>query len=146
MRTPWMLLLPLFLPQALFAAEAELNWVKNGDFTSREAWTGDALFVEQGRDGGRAAVLVNEQARWSNYRQSIALPKPTPPVVEVSFDMKSQDVKPGSKPWELARMNVTFFDEKGTQVGGWPEDPGRVVGTTDWKPYPHNYGDPPGAA
>ena len=101
MRTPWMLLAPLLFSQALFAADAELNWVKNGDFVSREAWTGDALFVEPGRDGGRAAVLVNQQARWSTYKQSVALPKPTPPVVEVSFGMKSQDVKPGSKPWEL---------------------------------------------
>ena len=148
--TPWMLLLPLFSSQVLFAADlnsaADLNWVKNGDFVSREAWTGNALFVEPGRDGGRAAVLVNEQARWSSYRQSIALPKPVPPVVEISFGMKSQDVKPGSKPWELARMNVTFFDEKGTQVGGWPEDPGRVVGTTDWKSYAHHYAVPAGAA
>jgi len=102
--------------------------------------------VEQGRDGGRAAVLVNQQARWSFYKQSIALPKPAPPVVEVSFGMKSQDVKPGAKPWELARMNVTFFDEKGGQVGGWPEDPGRVVGTTDWKSYAHHYAVPAGAA
>ena len=100
--TPWMLLLPLFFSQVLFDAElgsaADLNWVKTGDFVSREAWTGNALFVEPGRDGGRAAVLVNEQARWSTYKQSIAFPKPAPPVVEVSFGMKSQDVKPGTKP------------------------------------------------
>ena len=146
MRTPWMLLLPLFFPQVISAADADLNWVKNGDFISREAWTGDPLFVQPGRDGGRAAVLVNEQPRWSTYKQSIALPKPVPPVVEISFGMKSQDVKPGSKPWELARMNVTFFDEKGTQVGGWPEDPGRAVGTTDWKTYSHHYAVPAGAA
>jgi len=76
MRTPWMLFLPLCFSQVLFAADADLNWVKNGDFTSREAWTGDALFVEPGRDGGRAAVLVNEQARWSFYKQSIALRNP----------------------------------------------------------------------
>jgi hypothetical protein len=141
-----MLLLPLLFSQALFAADADLNWVKNGDFASREAWTGNALFVEQGREGGRAAVLVNEQARWSTYKQSIALPKPTPPVVEVSFGMKSQEVKPGGKDWEVARMNVTFFDDKGTQVGGWPEDSGRVVGTTDWKSYAHHYAVPAGAA
>ena len=150
MRTPLMLLLPLFFSPVVLAADlnsaADLNWVKNGDFISREAWTGDPLFVQPGRDGGRAAVLVNEQARWSFYKQSIALPKPVPPVVEVSFGMKSQDVKPGSKPWELARMNVTFFDEKGTQVGGWPEDPGRAVGTTDWKSYSHHYAVPAGAA
>jgi len=48
--------------------------------------------------------------------------------------MKSQEVKPVPRTGS-ARMNVTFFDEKGTQVGGWPEDPGRVVGTTDWKSY-----------
>jgi hypothetical protein len=141
-----MLLLPLFSSHALFAAEPDLNWVKNGDFTSREAWTGNPLFVQQGRDGGRAAVLVNQKARWSFYKQSIALPKPAPPVVEVSFGMKSQDVKLGSKPWELARMNVTFFDEKGGQVGGWPEEPGRAVGTTDWKTYTHHYAVPAGAA
>ena len=146
MRNPWMLLVLLLFPQVLFAADADLNWVKNGDFVSREAWTGNALYVEPGRDGGRAAVLVNEQARWSTYKQSIALPKPAPPVVEVSFGMKSQDVKPGSNPWEVARMNVTFFDEKGTQVGGWPEDPGRAVGTTDWKSYAHHYAVPAGAA
>jgi len=146
MRTPWMLLLPLLFPQVLFAVDADLNWVKNGDFISREAWTGNALFVEQGRNGGRAAVLVNTYPQWSTHKQSIALPKPTPPVVEVSFGMKTQDVKPGSKDWELARMNVTFFDEKGTQVGGWLEDPGRVVGTTDWKTYTHHYAVPAGAA
>jgi hypothetical protein len=145
-----MLLLPLLLSQVVSAADlnpaADLNWVKNGDFVSREAWTGNPLYVEQGRDGGRAAVLSNQYPQWSTYKQSVALPKPAPPVVELSFGMKSLDVKPGSKEWELARMNVTFFDEKGTQVGGWPEAPGRVVGTTDWKTYTHHYAVPAGAS
>jgi len=137
-------LLSIFLAAPLSAVE--LNWVKNGDFKTKDAWTGNELTVEKGRDGGEAAVLENKETQWSEYKQSIALPKPVPPVVEVSFGMKSWDVKPGQKDWELARMNVTFFDEKGTQVGGWPEDPGRAFGTIDWKTYAGHYAVPAGAA
>ena len=129
----------------LQAAE-NLNWAKNGDFKTKDAWTGSPLTVEKGRAGSQAALLSNESSQWSALKQAITLPNPAPPIVEVSFGMKTQDVKVGLKEWELARMNVTFFDAKGNQLGGWPEDPGRATGTTDWKNYSRSYPVPSGAA
>jgi hypothetical protein len=125
---------------------ANLNWAKNGDFQSKDAWTGNPLTVDKGRDGGKAALLENSQSQWSAYKQSITLPQPAPPVIGISFGMKTDSVVPGTKDWELARANVTFFDEKGNQVGGWPDDPGRATGTTAWKNYTHTYPVPAGAA
>jgi hypothetical protein len=129
----------------LYAAE-NTNWAKNGDFKTKDAWTGSPLTVEKGRAGSQAALLSNDTAQWSTLKQSIALPNPAPPLAEVSFGMKTQDVKVGLKEWELARANVTFFDAKGNQVGGWPDDPGRANGTTDWKNYSRSYPVPAGSA
>ncbi len=133
------------LPSPPLHAAANLNWVLNGDFKSAAGWTNNPTLVT-GREGGKALLIENQESKWTDHKQSIALPKPAPPAVEVSFGMKTENVVPGDKDWELARMNVTFFDEKGVQVGGWPTDPGRATGTTPWKAYNYSYQVPQGAA
>ncbi len=123
----------------------ELNWIKNGDFTSNTDWLG--IFTAQpGPRGDKAAYLENKQMTWNSVEQSVALPQPPPPALEISGWMKNASVVQGNKDWEMARITVVFFDSKGNQVGGWPADIARENGTKDWTAYSNQYGVPSDAA
>jgi hypothetical protein len=121
----------------------ELNWIQNGDFSSPAHWLGN-FSPKPGPQGGTAAYLENSQHEWNSVEQSVALPQPAPPALEISGWMKCANIVQGTKDWEKARITVVFFDPQGTQVGGWPADIARVLGTKDWAAYANQYAVPSG--
>ncbi len=129
-----------------FAAEAplDLNWLKNGSFSATGAWEGD-LRTEAGPHG-QAAVLENAQPAWTSLHQSIQLPQPSPPAIELSGWMKAQDVKRGDHDWEIARITVVFYDQAGQRLGDWPAPVAQIEGSRDWAFYSQQYAVPKGSA
>jgi hypothetical protein len=95
---------------------------------------------------GTSSLKVSlEKANWAGADQTVRFPKNTA-TVEVKGWMKTDNVVRGSNPWELARIAVEFFDENGTQVGGYPPVVGNAESSTDWKHYENTYDVPKGAA
>jgi hypothetical protein len=80
LRSLFLIALCLLLSPPLHAA-ANLNWVVNGDFKTAEGWTNNPTLVT-GREGGKALLIENQESKWTDHKQSIALPKPAPPAVE----------------------------------------------------------------
>jgi hypothetical protein len=121
------------------------NWIKNGDFKSAGNWTG-TLVTKPGMNGEPAAFLENTNPAWTMLAQSVNLPQPSPPAMEVSGWMKCDNIVQGRHDWEKCRIMVTFFNVKGAQVGGWPEDLAQGLGSKDWALYTRQYSVPAGAA
>ncbi len=128
------------------AATPNLNWVVNGDFKTQEAWK-PAPVTQTGREGNPAAFLENTQFTWNSLEQDVKLPQPLPPAIEVSGWMKTEGVSvAGLHDWEMARITVIFYDERGVRAGDWPADIARLKGTHDWDFYSNQYTVPPGAS
>lgn len=119
------------------AAFAE-NLVLNPGFDNEtkgmpENWilsTVDGIKVEQ-QEQGRILHLINKSNEYKQASQSITITPGTVPCITVKARIKISGIVPGPQDWEMARVMVLFFDEKGGQTGGWPEL-GRWKGTSDW--------------
>ena len=138
------LLLCLSLPATMRAADDKTNWVLDPSFETNAGWGRQAN--AEGRKGGPALHLANEKAGWNQAFQSIAFGAVAPASIEVACWVRTAGVKPGRESWEKARLNLTFHDKAGTQVGGWPAAVCTVEGDSPWTRYANSYPVPSGAA
>lgn len=128
------------------AGSQSLNWLVNGDFKSAGGWTGETIVTQPGREGKPAAYLENTQLTWNERDQKVTLPQPLPPAIEISGWLKTEKVVKGANDWEMARITVVFYDEKGNRVGDWPAPIAEIQGTHDWDFYSNQYNPPKGTA
>ena len=126
--------LVLFAITAVLSAE---NLVVNGGFESAkngspDSWifsSTDGINVEK-QEKGSILHMVNKTNEYKQVFQNITITPGTIPCITVKAKIKISNIVPGAKEWEMARVMVLFFDEKGVQVGDWPEL-GRWAGTSD---------------
>ncbi len=142
--TAWLLL--FLVMGSPLTASPSINWIVNGDFKAQEGWK-PAPVTQAGREGKTAASLESTELTWNALEQDVKLPQPLPPAIEVSGWMKTEGVSvAGMHDWEMARITVTFYDEKGIRAGDWPADIARLKGTHDWDFYSNQYSVPQGAS
>ncbi len=126
-------------------AVTDLNWAVNGDFKGSGGWTGN-LVIQPGYQGQPAAYLENTKPVWTELDQRINFPQPSPPAIEISGWLKTENVVKGQQDWEMARISVVFYDAKGTRLGDWPPTVAQIQGTHDWALYDNQYSPPRGTA
>ncbi|MCX5751134.1 MAG: carbohydrate binding domain-containing protein [Candidatus Saganbacteria bacterium] len=126
-----------------FAAPAnaiEQNLLKNGDFESGlvkglpAEWGKEPYNASLGKDGpsGKSYLrIINKKESMSLGAQSFPLDGRKIRYIYVSTQVKGTNVTLGKDYWMKANLQPLFFDEKGNQVGGWPEL-GPWEGTFDW--------------
>jgi hypothetical protein len=136
-----LLALFLFFSAFSFAAE-EKNLLTNGGFELDrdkndipDAWGTEAYnsqLVSPGKVRDFCLKIENKAPATSMGAQEIALNGEKIKRITMSSWLKIENVKRGEQTWEMAKLQIIFFDEKGIQVGGWPEV-GSWEGTFDWK-------------
>jgi len=124
---------------------AELNWLVNGDFKSKIAWSG-YVNLQPGKDDKPSLYIENTKADWTSASQKVVMPQPAPPTLEISGWLKTEKVVKGSKDWETARMTVVFYDKAGVRLGDWPPPIAQVQDTHDWDFYSNQYAVPAGTS
>ncbi|MCS6823077.1 MAG: carbohydrate binding domain-containing protein [Cytophagaceae bacterium] len=118
-----------------------VNQLSNPGFEKQaEEWNMWGAEVQSNvvRSGSYAAKIMNTTAKWSGADQIIFLPEGTYKV-EINGWMKTENVKPGEKDYEQARIAIEFLDQSGTLTGGYPPVTGKATGSTDWKYYTYTY-------
>jgi hypothetical protein len=98
-----------------------------------------------GRSGKSAVKIENAIPMMSLGAQTVSLDYRKYPKVSVSAWVKLEGVVPGPESWNKANVQVLFFDNKGNQLGGWPEI-GPWEGTFGWKKVGKNFYVPQGTA
>ncbi|HEX6972644.1 MAG TPA: beta-galactosidase [Limnochordia bacterium] len=129
-------------------AREEHNLLQSGDFSSAGARTHWQLpaGAELVWDAALEHSVLRVNAPNIAYifaRQDIALPAGSTALI-VSALVRLDDVRRGANPWDTARIHLTFHDENGRQLGGWP-DAGLWTGTHGWRWYNRHFDVPPGA-
>jgi len=97
------------------------NWVKN---------TPNGISIIKGTDGNYVR-LFNTVNNYIDLSQNIPVDSKAIKQITVKAKIKINNVVKYKEDWEMARVMVLFFDDKGNQVGGWPEL-GRWKGSFDW--------------
>jgi len=112
------------------------NLIASGDFGIWEDWayggsTNWQVFYP-GYKGEGALRITNDAAMWSFASQSIPLNGQIVKKIKVEGNMKVENVVPGGKPWQQARINLEFKARSGKRIDGWPIV-AEMTGTSDWK-------------
>lgn len=129
-----LVLLILSAPLCLFAENLVINpgfeAEKNGLPDGWVLTSVDGIKVEQ-HEKGRVLHMSNSAGSYKQVFQNITVTPGAIPCITIRANIKVSGVVPGPQEWEMARVMVLFYNDKGVQVGGWPEL-GRWKGTTGW--------------
>lgn len=124
------------------------NLLFAGDFEVWEGWAYGGsnewgIVYADVKQGNGALYIKNDKPIWSFASQSVMLDSKKVKKIVIDGFVKAQDVAPGVKPWQVARVNIEFKDGKGKRIGGWP-----IVdafsGTFDWKKVSNTFNVPAG--
>ena len=113
------------------------NLIQGGDFELWEKWayggsTDWGIDYSSPKIGVAALRIKNTSPVWSFASQSVSIDGAKVKKIKLSGYVKANNVSPGVKPWQLARVNIEFKDGKGKRIGGWPILDA-FSGTFDWK-------------
>jgi hypothetical protein len=128
------------------AAQSD-NWLLDPDFEtpgSRD-WQGGTISAD-GHNSLHCLVVANATPAWTLPSQDVSFKGQSPAFVVYGGWIKTDSVVQGTENYMAARLGMDFRDANGKQVGGWQDEGGKVVGTTDWTYYEKKYAVPPGAA
>ncbi|MFH0886601.1 MAG: hypothetical protein V1843_00370 [bacterium] len=135
------------------ASAAYKNLITNGSFEKGlnkykipNGWGTESYnqsVVGGGKVDKKCLMIRNDAVKASLGAQEFALDGTKIPFVTLSAWIKIKDVVKGKEDWDKANVQILFFDQGGTQVGGWPEI-GPWVGTADWKKYFKTFAVPKG--
>ncbi|HTY13708.1 MAG TPA: hypothetical protein VMD02_05930 [Candidatus Omnitrophota bacterium] len=128
--------------------EDPYNLLFNGGFEVWEGWafggTQDwGIVYSDVKEGNGALWVKNDKPIWSFASQSVSLDGNRAKKINISGFVKAQDITPGIKSWQLARVNIEFKDGKGKRIGGWPIIDS-FSGTFDWKKISKSFDVPAG--
>lgn len=123
------------------------NLLENGGFEIWEKWAYGGsndwgILYENAKEGNGILWIKNKTPVWSFASQSVPLDGSKVKKIELSGYVKANNVVPGVKPWQLARVNIEFKDGKGKRIGGWPIVD-QFSGSFDWKPIKQSFDVPP---
>jgi hypothetical protein len=119
---------------------SEQNLLKNGGFESGlvkglpAEWGKEPYNASLGKDpssGKNYLRIINKKEAMSLGAQSLPLDGRKIRYIYVSARVKGINITLGKEYWMKANLQPLFFDEKGNQVGGWPEL-GPWEGSFDW--------------
>jgi len=101
------------------------NLLENGGFEIWEKWayggsTDWGIVFDDVKEGNGAIRINNVVPIWSFASQSVPLDGSKVKKIKLSGYIKSNNVVPGVKAWQLARVNIEFKDSKGKRIDGWP--------------------------
>jgi len=123
------------------------NLLQNGGFEIWDKWayggsTDWGINYESAMQGNGSLRINNNTPVWSFASQSVSLDGKKVKKIKLSGYVKANNIKPGVKPWQLARVNIEFKDGKGKRIGGWPILEA-FSGTFDWKYVEKDFDVPP---
>ncbi|MCX5726617.1 MAG: hypothetical protein NT030_05515 [Candidatus Saganbacteria bacterium] len=128
-----------------FKREDFENLISNGDFEIWEDWAyggaeGGGQYIP-GYKSDYCLRISNPAPMWSFASQSIPLDGKKVKKIVITGSIKLDNVVPGAKPWQKARINIEFKDRSGKRLGGWPivEE---ATGTFDWKEISNQFSVP----
>ncbi len=138
----------LLMTSTLVYSEGEStpNLLINGDFSSVSpagsisGWSSSQKAKVELIDGVPTLIL---NGSYASISQKVALGKGWQ-TLRLSLKMKATDIKVGDADWKDGRLVLSFKDESGKQVGGWPKV-FNTKGTTDWVECERDYDIPSGA-
>ncbi|MFH2033575.1 MAG: hypothetical protein ABIJ26_02575, partial [Candidatus Margulisiibacteriota bacterium] len=112
------------------------NLLIGGNFDIWEGWAfgGTEMWgiVWPAKEGIGALWVKNEKPIWSFATQSVPLDGGKVNKIKISGYIKANNIVPGDKNWQKARINLEFKDNKGKRIGGWPIVT-EFEGTFEWK-------------
>ena len=113
---------------------------RNGWKQSRRLVTGTAVLDTEKKTEGRQSIRleITEKKKEQDSRQGLQLVSEKIPVkggteLFYSFQLAMENVKPGEKKWNIARVVVDFYGADGKRIKG--ADLAGGQGTADWKKY-----------
>ncbi|MBI5700220.1 hypothetical protein HZC34_00010 [Candidatus Saganbacteria bacterium] len=124
------------------------NLIENGGFELWDKWAYGGsndwgIIFDSVKEGNGALWIKNNLPIWSFASQSVPLDGARIKRILISGYVRSKDVVPGVKPWQLARVNIEFKDGKGKRIGGYPILEA-FSGTFDWRKSEKIFDVPPG--
>ena len=106
------------------------NLLQNGDFSNDrnndfipDYWRPSSKEgIKLQKEGKNKFVYIyNEEAQYKVLEQIIKIKPGKIKKITVKANIKINNVIPGPKEWEMARVMVLFYNKNNKQIGGWPE-------------------------
>lgn len=132
----------LILPSIWISTATGQNVLKESGFESVKSWNcwGGEQDL-QAHSGKWSLKIHNTEPKWSGADQIIYLSDDVERVI-VSGWMSTDNVQPGDKPWEKARIAVEFHNENNTMVGDYVPVVGETQGDSDYNFFQKEYYKP----
>jgi hypothetical protein len=121
-----------------------VNLLLNPDFEARRGtppdWSGDGRAEPSPDKPGLSLKISLANPGYTMVIQDV--PVSGASSIRLSGWMRTEGMKPGSQPWEGARIFITLHDRSRRQVGGWPEVV-TIRNDRPWRRYEATFQVPP---